>query len=554
MKITKKDTKMLFQNLENLYLITILLIAHRLIKSYPWLLFPLTKIPFVRLIEDEKTKTKAEKKKKKELEKRLQQGQRVISYEKGILFGALENMTDINHIGDFLQVQYITLTAVGMMITKISSYVLYEVFDLKTKFIEKFLVNNNLLNILLAGCVGFFFSKLIRFKVMYGGLRGSESLSSFIFTGIFSVFLCLFIFSFSRFLILSVEQSLGLLNSSLQVIMAMLSKNPRHHFFLEITQTHFNLLLLALSLVTTWILASPILKFGKIYNTVNSAIIVDEEKLETLEGDRESNQETIEKVQGILKGNKKRIRYLLLSLTLDILILLLYIKPILKDLFDSEFIQKYHSLLVFSSAMLSILLKIYSSKIELQIKYTSLFQKLINFRPKDELYHDIYKQQIDLVYKDSLRDSFIIFSKVLLPLFVLFLGISLAVRERVYRGNQEQIVKGILKQSTQFEVFSTEILASGAEVFGQLGSKGMCPLRIEDRLVKIEQGFGVTQGADLNEKLINGEFGDYIGLVILNGNLVLVEFLKFYVFLIYFVQFFGSVFYIFYVMKTEEFY
>lgn len=95
---------------------------------------------------------------------------------------------------------------------------------------------------------------------------------------------------------------------------------------------------------------------------------------------------------------------------------------------------------------------------------------------------------------------------------------------------------------------------SGKEVFSQIGNLGVCPLRIEDSLIKIERGYGVVRGIDLHSKLRSGEFGGYLTMATLSGNLMFLAFIKLWVFLTYFFKFFGSVFYIFYVMKTEEYY
>lgn len=436
---------MIFQNLENLYLIAVLFISHRLIKSYPTILFPLTKIPFVRLVESKKEQTKQDLKKQKKLEKNLKQGQRVISYEKGILIGALENMMDINYLVDFMQFQYIILTTVGMMVIKITSFLVYHVLGLKTKFTENFLVKNNLLNILLVASVLYFYYKLVNYKLAYKGIKGSESVSSFIITFIFAIFVALIIYGLSKHLIVDVKMALGLFNQYLQFLIGVISTNPKNQIFVKVTEENFKLVLLFFTLFTYWILASPILKFGKIYNIVNSAIRNDEERLETLEGERNLNKENIEKINEIMSGNKKRLRYLLLSLTFDILILILFIKPIVKDFFNETYIKKYHFLLIIMIAILSLCFKIYTSRIELQIKYTSLFQKLINYKPKDEVYHEIYKTQIDFIYKESLKDAFIILSKVIIPIFILFIALSLEFRELTFRGNESQITKDFLR-------------------------------------------------------------------------------------------------------------
>lgn len=545
---------MIFQNLENIYLIGVIFIAHRLIKSYPSLLFPLENIPFVRLVESKQEKTKKDKKKEKEMEKKILKGQKLISYEKGILIGNLKNMLDINYLVDFMQFQYIISTVIGMSVMKLTSFVIYEFFGLKSKYLEAFLVKNNLFNILMVACVIFIFVKLVRYKLMYNGIKGSESLSSFIFTFIFSFFTGILIYACSKYLVVNVDSALNQFNLNIQLIFAVISQNPKNPIFFKISKESFNLFLLGFSLFSSWILASPILKFGKIYNIVNSAIREDEENLENLEGNKEKNKESIEKISGILKGNKKRIRFLLLSLTIDILIILTFIKPIVKDLLEEQYLKNYHGMVILILSLISLCFKLYTSKIELQVKYTSLFQRLLNFRPKDEIYHDIYKDQIDFIYKESLKDAFLIFSKVILPLFIVFLGLSLEIRGICYKDIKGDIAKSVFKKTYTGNELKTKILMNGYDIFSQLKSNGICPLDFENRLLKIETGYGIVRGLDLQEKLKNGEFGGYLNLASLNGNPLFVQFIRFYLFIVYFYKFFGSVFYIFYVMKTEEYY
>lgn len=545
---------MLFQNLENLYLIATIFISHRLIKSYPSLLFPLTNIPFVRLVEAKKDETTKEKKKRKKLEKGLNQGQKVISYEKGILFGSLENMMDINYLVDLMQFQYMILIALGMMAMKITSFILYHFFGLGSKYTENFLVQNNLLNIILTASIVFICYKLVKYKLGYKGIKSSDSISSFIITSGFSIFIGLVIYSLSHHLTISVKPAIHVFNTNLQFLLSVISLHPKKQYFIQISQDHFNSVLLVCSIFTSWILASPVLKFGKIYNIVNTAIRDDEERMETLEGERELNKENIEKLNEILKGNKKRLRILLLSLTLDIIILLLFIKPLIKDFFSDEYIKNYHGLMTFLIAIASLGFKLYTSKAELQIKYTSLFQKLINFKPKDEVYHEIYKQQIDFIYKESLKDSFLIFSKVILPLFVLLLGLSLEFKQISYEGNKSRINKKLFRNGILEESLVSKVLVGGNEIFGQLGQNGVCPLNIEENLVDVENGFGVLRGFDLNSKLKTGDFGRFLTLLGLSSNMLMIQFMRFFVLLTYFFEFFGSVFYIFYVMKTEEYY
>ena len=93
-----KNLDMFFTSVENIALVGCVFFAHTLLKIKPSLFFPLSEVPFLKLVKSETQKE--DKKAQKKLEKQ-HPSQTVESFEKGVQIGAFADMQDVENVEDF---------------------------------------------------------------------------------------------------------------------------------------------------------------------------------------------------------------------------------------------------------------------------------------------------------------------------------------------------------------------------------------------------------------------------------------------------------------------
>jgi hypothetical protein len=328
--------------------------------------------------------------------------------------------------------------------------------------IRTYLIKQNFMNYLLLFIIAAFKFKILSFILKNGGIFSSESKSAILLLAIFLIPVLLFTTLYVHKISTDFNTSWSSLRTSLQILFPNtgwfftsenLAKNTRSSNDLSgsnkytrggnkrrnYNHTPLNLPLFFLCMINVYILSPAFLKFGKMLNMIIQTIRKDEEKLERLSGKYRQNKDVIETTSKINDTNKVRRKWFLITLVFEMVWLLFLTTDNISNLggmnllnneqsgasttSQGKFFTKntygYVSLVIFG--LVNIGLGLFSFRQELKTKYTALFQQLLEYQPKSGVYHSLYKLQIDNVYKDCLRDTFMMVAKSLLPLLYIFL-------------------------------------------------------------------------------------------------------------------------------------
>ena len=587
-------TKMIFQSIENILVLGTVFIIHRLLRNKPGLLYLLTGVPFLKLIK--KDEVKEDKKLTKKL--KLQAHQTLESYEKGILIGNYQDMQDVHHIEDFSQIQFIFLGLTFIFLIKNILFAVTliagpQVQNPVINHIRSYLIKHNFMNYILLFIIVAFKIKIVNFIWKKGKIFSSESKSAILLLAVFIVPVFLYTTLYVHKISSEFNSSWLSLRTSLQILFPnsgwfvnnedliakpqnnmsskgnLLAKMRKEQYY-----TPLNIPLFVLCVINIYILSPALLKFSKTFNLVMQSITKDDQKLERLAGNSIINEKEIEEVVNINKINKKRRMWFLLTLITEMvwLLLLSFDKISLFNLNllngdqiettvsskDDSVSQKhkfsYISIVIFGSV--NIVVGLLSFRKEIKTKYTAVFQQLLDYRPKTDVYHSIYKVQVDNVYLDSLRDAILMISKSLLPLLYIFLVSGLLSRVILIdqlRGSKvtnatDKYVDNLLYLTNTSSFLRTRVTQYYRDIFSV-----NCPL-LKGNIVgqKIGLGYGVIPAESMITKIENQAFGKIVDYLMIKGVPLAVEFLRILIVVTGWVKVFGEIIWTFYLSKVEQ--
>ena len=550
---------MIFSSIESIALLVATFITHKLLTRYPDLLFPFKEVPFLTLVPSKDPKAQTNKKgaKKSSANKNVQH------FDKAVLIGKMENMPNINHLLEFKLTQYLLIIMLLMTTFKLAIFgFVFLTGNLSGSPFSGFLMKQNLINYLNGFVILAFMWGLRGLITKYSGFSSSDSKSAFVILIIVFVPLALLVMFEEKVLVGNLAAESLNMNLTIQSLLSQFfgtSKASPEFSFLSVASVKIGVLLGVCAVL--WLLTPSILKFSKIYKTLNKAIIDDENEIAKLLGNEKVDQRKLKNIELTLINNKAKIRYFMLGMILDVTLLLLLIKPVIGPFLAPQtpsktppttqkftYTKDLHFLLFFILALITFLFHLFNARTEIETKYIALFQQLVYFKPASGVYHGLYKARLDILYRDCMKDALIISSKAIFTILLIVLGLSLQIRQicanQVYGG------------STGVEIFEANKALFSTPVEQDLGAilragAGFCPLRKEDAYYKIEVGFALKFGTDLSQMLLSKKFGRVLGDVILLQNPFYVDCLVLVMFLVIGVKFGVGAFYVFYLMKTE---
>lgn len=586
---------MIFQSIENIILIGVVFIVHRYLKTKPGLFFPFIGVPFLRLVKKEDQKS--EKKMTKKLN--LKGKQKVQSFEKGILIGNYDDMSDINYLDDFLQLQFIFT---GIVLVYLVKTILFAIVwaagpGVQNPFmnhVRTYLIKQNFMNYLLVFAIAAFKIKILGYIWKKGGIFSSESKSAILLIALFLIPIFLFSTLYVHKISSEFNTAWSSLRSSMQILFpnsgwisglvlkkssklaSDISDSDKYSLVKkkrDYNHTPLNIPLFILCMFNVYILSPAFLKFSKMFNMVLQAIRKDEEKIERLSGKYTQNKKEINNIEKINKQNKSRRKWFLITLIFEMLWLLLLSfdritsfnlnllnkedAPISKTANTNSMTKNswsYLSVVIFGS--INICLGLYSYRMEIKTKYTALFQQLLDYQPRSGIYHQMYKLQLDQVYKDSLRDAFMMAAKSLLPLLYIVLASGLLSRsillEQVsskgVQGATDRYVDNLIQLTGSSTFLKTRITQDYSRVFSTV-----CPLKKVDLIGhKVGFNYAVIPGESLFTKLENQSLGKIIDYLMLKGLPLGVEIIRVIIILTGWSKVIGEIIWTFYLSKVEK--
>ena len=509
---------MIFYSFENLTIIAAVFLSQNLVRRFKSYFFPIEGLPFLRYLKlnDEKNPKKSTPK-----------------LQKAYVLAEEQYFTSVPHHFTFLNILYTLIAMILVYLMKWLFLAFKIILGRKFEVLEKEILGQNLVTYLTLGIIAA--SGILQFVLMrsHSLLKTTERRIAFLGTLIMIVPNFAFSFLATPYLQANLSQGIQKLNLALPILHSSSSSGLSW----IITIKEVSLVLGVIFCFLTYLQISAILKFGKALVTLQEYSGEVDDDLERLSIDPKKNSDEIEAKKFEKKNVSKMLLIFFFSISCKIIIILYSMKPFVNNLFTST---QFHTLGLMALLALDFISGFLALKSELKTKYNTLSAALKNIEAKNDAETQFMKTRTDLIYLDSLRNALVSSYKVVVVLLILCLLTSLVQKQIVIEEHNEEF-SGIFSQSTKITQNILEILKQFS---------GVSPLKKEMMIGHLSEGFGVHSGFDFYEELVKNRLSKRYSWVIAQGNLLALESTKVVAYYTIYLQFFGYLTYMFFLIAT----